>query len=121
MATMTLRPQSSTTTMSGAGVQPFPHLDRRHLSDAMLAREARLLGYLARTTPGHLARTTLETARTEGVRAACREMISFEGFLKAFRAHLLEAPLDVRGDSYNAALALIELVIWRDDRNRRHC
>jgi hypothetical protein len=87
----------------------------------MLAREAKLIGYLARTTPGHLARTSLETARTHGVRAAGREIIRFESFLKAFRAHMLDAPLDVRGDSYNAALTMIELMIWREERYHRPC
>jgi hypothetical protein len=67
---------------------------------------------------GHLARSTSDNARAEGVVFAARELLRMEGLLRAFRAHLLDTPLEDRGDSYNMTLAMIELMIQREALSR---
>lgn len=86
--------------------------DPRTLTDAKptVARQAGVLG--------HLARTTRKNARDQGVVFAASELFRMESLLRAFRAHLLATPLDVRGDSYNGVLTMIEAMIQREALSR---
>jgi hypothetical protein len=100
MAAMNLRPPEE------SGAQP------RVLTGSR-TRPRRPLGLL-----GHLARSTSDNARAEGVVFAARELLRMEGLLRAFRANLLETSLEVRGESYNMTLAMIELMIQREASSR---
>lgn len=62
----------------------------------------------------HLAQTTRESVRTRGLTFAAHEIVTMESFLRAFRGHLLTTPIEVRGDSYNMGLAMIESMIVRE-------
>jgi hypothetical protein len=62
----------------------------------------------------HLAGVSLGTARTRGVACAVGEVLVMANLLREFRVHLLAMPVELRGDGFNPALALIEQLIARE-------
>jgi len=105
MAATTPRPPSDPTTPQHAGVQPSPHRDLTG-AKTTVARQTGVLG--------HLARSTRENAHTQGIVFAAHELFRMESLLRAFRNHLLAQPLEIRADSYNGVLTMIELLIQRE-------
>lgn len=67
---------------------------------------------------GHLARSTRESARAQGMVFAAQELFRMESLLWAFRAHLLETPPELRGASDNAVLGMLEMLIAREAMSR---
>lgn len=67
---------------------------------------------------GHLARSTRESARAQGMVFAAHELFRMDSLLWAFRAHLLDTPSELRGVSDNAVLGMLEMLIAREAMSR---
>ena len=108
MAGMTVQPVSDPRKPLKAKTHPSPGRDQ---SDATIPERAGVLPYLARATR--------ENTRAHGVLFAAHELARTETLLRAFRAQLLTAqPRTAGGDSRNAALMIIELMIAREALSR---
>lgn len=104
---------AATTPRSEIDVRADQHADVQAVRELRRVHAARQVGVLE-----HLARSTRESARAQGMVFAAHELFRMDSLLWAFRAHLLETPPELRGDSDNAVLGMLEMLIAREAMSR---
>ncbi len=104
---------AATTPRSEIDVRADLHVEVPVVQEFGRVGAARQVGVL-----GHLARSTRESARAQGMVFAAHELFRTESLLWALRAHLLETPPELRGDSENAVLGMLEMLIAREAMSR---